>query len=316
MADEINRASPRTQSALLQAMQEHHVTVAGVRHDLSRPFHVLATQNPIEQEGTYPLPEAQLDRFMFNIKVDYPTLEDERLIVSMSTRSEKPDLSKVLSAERILAWQNHPEIARWMDYDQTFTLEDIRASEALARGLENLDTIETILLGAHVDAAMSYTAFAINNKGKVRALAVAMDKRHPLLPDVPSLAESGLKDFEAVAWFGMLAPAGTSRDIVNRLNAEALKVLQIPEIRQRLIDSGSEIIGNSPEAADRFLKSEGERWGAGAWASTLRETSATESAMAVLQRDADTVRARRQAMNPWKRAGNARTHQHAVRPHQ
>ena len=72
MADEINRASPRTQSALLQAMQEQHVTVAGSRHDLPKPFHVLATQNPIEQEGTYPLPEAQLDRFLMQIDVDYP----------------------------------------------------------------------------------------------------------------------------------------------------------------------------------------------------------------------------------------------------
>ena len=72
MADEINRASPRTQSALLQAMQEQHVTVAGTRHDLPRPFHVLATKNPLEQEGTYPLPEAQLDRFLMEIDVDYP----------------------------------------------------------------------------------------------------------------------------------------------------------------------------------------------------------------------------------------------------
>ena len=72
MADEINRASPRTQSALLQAMQEHHVTVAGHRHDLPEPFHVLATQNPIEQEGTYPLPEAQLDRFIVQVDITYP----------------------------------------------------------------------------------------------------------------------------------------------------------------------------------------------------------------------------------------------------
>ncbi len=80
MADEINRASPRTQSALLQAMQEQHVTVAGVRHDLPRPFHVLATQNPLEQEGTYPLPEAQLDRFLMEIDVDYPDRAAERRI--------------------------------------------------------------------------------------------------------------------------------------------------------------------------------------------------------------------------------------------
>src|SRR6185437_13273125 len=81
MADEINRASPRTQSALLQAMQEHHVTVAGVRHDLPAPFHVLATQNPLEQEGTYPLPEAQLDRFLMEIDVDYPDRDAELKIL-------------------------------------------------------------------------------------------------------------------------------------------------------------------------------------------------------------------------------------------
>ena len=85
MADEINRASPRTQSALLQAMQEHHVTVAGARHDLPRPFHVLATQNPLEQEGAYPLPEAQLDRFLMQIDVGYPDRAAERRILIETT---------------------------------------------------------------------------------------------------------------------------------------------------------------------------------------------------------------------------------------
>ena len=89
MADEINRASPRTQSALLQAMQEQHVTVAGTRHDVPKPFHVLATQNPIEQEGTYPLPEAQLDRFLMQIDVDYPDAAAERRIVFETTGVEE-----------------------------------------------------------------------------------------------------------------------------------------------------------------------------------------------------------------------------------
>ena len=89
MADEINRASPRTQSALLQAMQEHHVTVAGERYDLPRPFHVLATQNPIEQEGTYPLPEAQLDRFLMQIDVGYPDREAERRILIETTGADE-----------------------------------------------------------------------------------------------------------------------------------------------------------------------------------------------------------------------------------
>jgi len=89
MADEINRASPRTQSALLQAMQEKHVTVAGARHDLPRLFHVLATQNPLEQEGTYPLPEAQLDRFLLQIDVGYPGLEAERRMLLATTMGEE-----------------------------------------------------------------------------------------------------------------------------------------------------------------------------------------------------------------------------------
>src|SRR5215471_7727324 len=92
MADEINRASPRTQSALLQAMQEQHVTVAGARYDLPKPFHVLATQNPLEQEGTYPLPEAQLDRFLMEIDVDYPDREAEKQMLVATTfgEEEKP----------------------------------------------------------------------------------------------------------------------------------------------------------------------------------------------------------------------------------
>ncbi|MFO1121293.1 MAG: MoxR family ATPase [Hyphomicrobiales bacterium] len=102
MADEINRASPRTQSALLQAMQEHHVTVAGVRHDLPRPFHVLATQNPIEQEGTYPLPEAQLDRFLLQIDVPYPSLDAERRMLFATTGSAEAEAEKVLSTTELM----------------------------------------------------------------------------------------------------------------------------------------------------------------------------------------------------------------------
>jgi MoxR-like ATPase len=105
LADEINRTPPKTQAALLEAMQERQVTAGQESMKLPDPFFVIATQNPIEQEGTYPLPEAQLDRFMFNIKVDYPTSDDERLIVSMSAREDRPELTKVLTGERIVAWQ-------------------------------------------------------------------------------------------------------------------------------------------------------------------------------------------------------------------
>ena len=102
MADEINRASPRTQSALLQAMQEHHVTIAGARHDLPRPFHVLATQNPIEQEGTYPLPEAQLDRFLMQIDVPYPSLDAERRMLFATTGTQDQEAETVLTTTELM----------------------------------------------------------------------------------------------------------------------------------------------------------------------------------------------------------------------
>jgi MoxR-like ATPase len=106
LADEINRTPPKTQAALLQAMQEYKVTAGGVTHYLDLPFFVLATQNPIEQEGTYPLPEAQLDRFMFNIDINYPTSEQEMEIVASTTCSYQPVLEKVIHADKILEMQD------------------------------------------------------------------------------------------------------------------------------------------------------------------------------------------------------------------
>ncbi|GAB4109229.1 MAG: MoxR family ATPase [Thermoflexibacter sp.] len=106
LADEINRTPPKTQAALLESMQEYSVTIAGELHHLDRPFFVLATQNPIEQEGTYPLPEAQLDRFMFNIWLDYPSYQSEVEIVKSTTTDKKPDLSKIISAQEIIYFQH------------------------------------------------------------------------------------------------------------------------------------------------------------------------------------------------------------------
>ena len=105
LADEINRTPPKTQAALLEAMQEHKVTVAGTTYTLAEPFFVLATQNPIEQEGTYPLPEAQLDRFMFNLWLDYPSFEEEIRIVQATTSQYSPKLSKVVNADEIIGYQ-------------------------------------------------------------------------------------------------------------------------------------------------------------------------------------------------------------------
>ena len=106
LADEINRTPPKTQSALLGAMQEHKVTTAGVTYTLTEPFFVLATQNPIEQEGTYPLPEAQLDRFMFNLWLDYPSFSEEVKIVQSTTSEYSPKLSKIINAEEIIGFQD------------------------------------------------------------------------------------------------------------------------------------------------------------------------------------------------------------------
>ena len=106
LADEINRTPPKTQAALLQAMQEHEVTAAGTTYDLPEPFFVLATQNPIEQEGTYPLPEAQLDRFMLELRVPYPSKEEEERIVEETTSDESRDVAAVLDAHELLEMQH------------------------------------------------------------------------------------------------------------------------------------------------------------------------------------------------------------------
>lgn len=106
LADEINRTPPKTQSALLEAMQEYSVTIAGEKHSLDRPFFVLATQNPIEQEGTYPLPEAQLDRFMFMIQLDYPSYSEEVSIVKNTTSDNRYQVKEVITAEEIMDFQH------------------------------------------------------------------------------------------------------------------------------------------------------------------------------------------------------------------
>jgi MoxR-like ATPase len=128
LADEINRTPPKTQAALLEAMQERHVTVGQETYNLPDPFFVIATQNPIEQEGTYPLPEAQLDRFMFNIKVDYPSQEEEKRIVATTTKGDTPELSKVLSAKAIANLQKMVENVPAGDYVIDYVVRLVRAT--------------------------------------------------------------------------------------------------------------------------------------------------------------------------------------------
>ena len=190
MADEINRASPRTQSALLQAMQEYHVTVAGERHDLPKPFHVLATQNPLEQEGTYPLPEAQLDRFLMQVDVDYPDLEAERKILFDTTGAEESRPKQVLSGD------------------------DLQAAQRLVRrlpvGETVVDAILQLVRSARPDAAKGELANAIAwGPGPrasqalmlaVRARALLDGRLAPSVDDVVALAEPVLKHRMALSY--------------------------------------------------------------------------------------------------------------------
>ncbi len=128
LADEINRTSPKTQAALLQSMQEYQVTAGGITYKLELPFLVFATQNPIEQEGTYPLPEAQLDRFMFQIDVHYPELEEEMEIVRTTTSWQEPELKKILDRERILQLQELVRRVPVADYVVSYAVRLVRSS--------------------------------------------------------------------------------------------------------------------------------------------------------------------------------------------
>ncbi len=178
MADEINRASPRTQSALLQAMQEHHVTVAGVRHDLPRPFHVLATQNPIEQEGTYPLPEAQLDRFMFEIDVPYPSLEAERRMLFATTGGEDDEAGKVLNGVELLAAQR---LTRLIPVSEQVTDAILRVVRSARPGGEaSEDVNRNIAWGPSPRASQALML-------GIRARALLQGRLSPSIDDVAAL---------------------------------------------------------------------------------------------------------------------------------
>ncbi len=128
LADEINRTPPKTQAALLQAMQEREVTVGQDTHKLPDPFFVIATQNPIEQEGTYPLPEAQLDRFMFNVRVDYPSLDEEKRIIGMTAKDEVPELVKVMTGKAIVNLQKLVRSVPVSDFVTEYVVKLVRAT--------------------------------------------------------------------------------------------------------------------------------------------------------------------------------------------
>ena len=212
MADEINRASPRTQSALLQAMQEHHVTVAGARHDLPAPFHVLATQNPIEQEGAYPLPEAQLDRFLMQIDVGYPSRDAERAILLQTTGEREPVAKPTLSLDDLTAAQRLVRRAPIGERIVEAILDIVRAARPEGGDAE---ATKIVAWGPGPRAAQ-----ALMLASRARAL---LDGRFaPSLDDVAALAEPVLKHRMALTYparaDGETVPALIQRLIVKILD--------------------------------------------------------------------------------------------------
>jgi MoxR-like ATPase len=210
MADEINRASPRTQSALLQAMQEYHVTVAGVRHDLPAPFHVLATQNPLEQEGTYPLPEAQLDRFLMQIDVVYPDRDAERRMLFETTGASEAEAEPVLNGDGLRAIQR---LVRRMPVGESVVeaiLELVRS--ARPDGNPDAKLATAIAWGPGPRASQSLML-------AVRARALVDGRYAPSLDDVAALAEPILQHRMALS-FAARADGLTVRDVIAGLRAK------------------------------------------------------------------------------------------------
>jgi MoxR-like ATPase len=211
MADEINRASPRTQAALLQAMQEGFVTVAGQRHDLPRPFHVLATQNPIEQEGTYPLPEAQLDRFLMQIDVPYPDRDDERAILLATTGVEESEAYKVLSVEELVDLQ---QLVRAMPVGEQVVSAILDLLErARPDRSSDADVRDGVSWGPGPRAGQALML-------AVRARALLQGRLAPSSQDVEALAAPVLKHRMALS-FAARADGLTLDALISRLAGEA-----------------------------------------------------------------------------------------------
>lgn len=207
MADEINRASPRTQSALLQAMAEGRVAVGGVDHELPRPFHVLATQNPIEQEGTYPLPEAQLDRFLLQVDVDYPDLANERAMLLATTGTQAAKARAILSGDELLAAQG---LIRRIPVGDSV----VDAILALVRGARpdtaaNEDVQRHVAWGPGPRAAQALMLAC-------RARALLDGRLAPSLDDLAALAHAVLRHRMALT-FSARAEGVTLPDIISGL---------------------------------------------------------------------------------------------------
>ena len=208
MADEINRASPRTQSALLQAMQEQHVTVAGSRHDMPKPFHVLATQNPIEQEGTYPLPEAQLDRFLMQIDVDYPDAAAERRIVFETTGVEEVKPKAAMTADELIAAQR---LVRRLPVGESVVDAILKLVRSARPGPDAGDLGKLIAWGPSPRASQALMLVA-------RARALLDGRLAPSIDDVVAMAEPVLKHRMALT-FAARADGETLGGVIGKLTS-------------------------------------------------------------------------------------------------
>jgi MoxR-like ATPase len=207
MADEINRASPRTQSALLQAMQEQHVTVAGTRHNVPQPFHVLATQNPIEQEGTYPLPEAQLDRFLMQIDVPYPSLAAERQMLFQTTGNDERPPRTVMSTADIIAAQR---MARSIPVGDQVADAILRVVRAARPDQEADDFVrQNVAWGPSPRASQALMLGS-------RARALLQGRLAPSLDDVAALIEPIFKHRLALN-FSARADGRSTHDVIKRM---------------------------------------------------------------------------------------------------
>src|SRR5215213_3175232 len=206
MADEINRASPRTQSALLQAMQEQHVTVAGSRHDMPKPFHVLATQNPIEQEGTYPLPEAQLDRFLMQIDVDYPDAAAERRIVFETTGVEEAKAKAAMTSDELIAAQR---LVRRLPVGESVVDAILKLVRSARPGPDAGDLGKLIAWGPSPRASQALMLVA-------RARALLDGRLAPSIDDVIAMAEPVLKHRMALT-FAARADGETLGGVIAKL---------------------------------------------------------------------------------------------------
>jgi MoxR-like ATPase len=210
MADEINRASPRTQSALLQAMQEYHITIAGQRYDLPSPFHVLATQNPLEQEGTYPLPEAQLDRFLLQVDVHYPELAAERQILLETTGLTEAKPEPVINAARLSEIQT---LVRQMPVSDTVVDAILSLVRSARPGQGNASTDKHVAWGPGPRAGQAMMLCA-------RARALYEGRLAPSLDDIYALAEPVLEHRMALT-FAARAEGMSVRDVIAGLVKQA-----------------------------------------------------------------------------------------------